>query len=313
MADHLLTKDQSSGAFSAARPPVLTVAAGAGDRITFETDDLAYAQMEEFGDLGKVTATINPVTGPVFVDGAEPGDVLAVTIHDIAMAEQGWSVSIPGAGALAGLMGPEFFVRRVPVRDGRVQLTAALDCPVAPMIGCLGVAPADREGSTVMPTLPSGGNMDLTDAGPGTTVYLPVQVPGALLSVGDLHAVMARGESTFVAIEIAGRATLSVDVVKGRTIRGPQLDTGSDYVCVGLGDPVQDSVQMAYESLFSVMVDEHGWDPQDAYVVMSALAHTELGGPTGSRDPDPLHPFRAVGAVTLARIATEVLRSARPR
>ena len=64
---------------------------------------------------------------------------------------------------------------------------------------------------------------------------------------------------------------------------------------------------MAYESLFSVLVDEHGWDAQDAYVVMSALAHTELGGPTGSTDPDPLHPFRAVGAVTLARIAKEVL------
>jgi amidase len=309
MTDHVLTKDQSAGAFSAAQPPVLTVTAGAGDRITFETDDLAYAQMEEFGDLAGVTATINPVTGPVFVEGAEPGDVLAVTIHDIALAEQGWSVSIPGAGALAALMGPEFFVRRVPVRDGRVQLTPALDCAVAPMIGCVGVAPADRDGSTVMPTLPTGGNMDLTDAGPGTTVYLPVQVPGALLSVGDLHAVMARGESSFVAIEIAGRATVSVDVVKGRTIRGPQLDTGADYLCVGLGDPVQDSVQMAYESLFSVMVDEHGWDREDAYVVMSALAHTELGGPTGSRDPDPLHPFRAVGAVTLARIATAVLRA----
>jgi amidase len=312
MADHLLTKDQAAPAFSAARPPVLTVAAGAGDRITFETDDLAYAQMEEFGDLGKVTATINPVTGPVFVEGAEPGDVLAVTIHALDLADQGWSVSIPGAGALAAVMGPDFFVRRVPVRDGRVQLTSGLDCAAAPMIGCLGLAPADRDGSTVMPTLPTGGNMDLTDAGPGTTVYLPVQVPGALLSVGDLHAVMARGESSFVAIEIAGRATVSVDVVKGRTLRGPQLETGSDYVCVGLGDPVQESIRMAYESLFSVMVDQHGWDPQDAYVVMSALAHTELGGPTGSKDPDPLHPFRAVGAVTLARIASDVLRAAPP-
>ncbi|SDT21871.1 amidase [Friedmanniella luteola] len=309
MSEHLLTKDQASAAFSAAQPPVLTVTAGAGDRITFETDDLAYAQMEEFGDLARVTATINPVTGPVFVQGAEPGDVLAVTIHDIALAEQGWSVSIPGAGALAARMGPDFFVRRIPVVDGRAQLTSTLDCAVAPMIGCLGLAPADRDGSTVMPTLPTGGNMDLTDAGPGTTVYLPVQVPGALLSVGDIHAVMARGESSFVAIEIAGRATVSVDVVKGRSIRGPQLDTGTEYVCVGLGDPVQESITMAYESLFSVLVDERGWDPHDAYVVMSALAPTELGGPTGSVDPDPLHPFRAVGAVTLARIAKDVLEA----
>ncbi|MET0695647.1 MAG: acetamidase/formamidase family protein [Propionibacteriaceae bacterium] len=309
MTDHLLTKDQSFSAFSASRPPVLTVRAGDGDRITFETDDLAYAQMEEFGDLAKVTATINPITGPVYVDGAEPGDVLAVTIHDIELGEQGWSISIPGAGALAGPMGPDIFVRRIPVSNGRVQLTDDLDCATAPMIGCIGVAPADRDGSTVMPTLSTGGNMDLTDAGPGTTVYLPVEVPGALLSIGDLHAVMARGESSFVAIEIAGRATVSVDVVKGKAIRAPQLDTGADYVCVGLGDPVQDSIVVAYESLFSVLVDDHGWDRGDAYVVMSALAHTELGGPTGSRDPDPLHPFRAIGAVTLARISKQVLQS----
>lgn len=313
MADHLLTRDQSFNAFSAAREPVLTVRAGAGDRITFETDDLAYAQMEEFGDLGAVTATINPITGPVYVDGAEPGDVLAVTVHDIELADQGWSISIPGAGALSGVMGADFFVRRIPVSGGRVQLTDTLDCSAAPMIGCIGVAPADRDGSTVMPTLNTGGNMDLTDVGSGTTVYLPVEVPGALLSIGDLHAVMARGESSFVAIEIAGRATVSVDVVKGRAIRAPQLDTGEDYVCVGLGDPVQESIVMAYESLFSVMVDDHGWDPGDAYVVMSALAHTELGGPTGSKDPDPLHPFRAVGAVTLARISQQVLTAARAR
>ncbi|MCW2810213.1 MAG: acetamidase/formamidase [Friedmanniella sp.] len=310
-AHHLLTSDQSFHAFSAGREPVLTVQPGAGDLITFETSDEAYRQMEEYRDLSRITATINPVTGPVFVTGAEPGDVLAVRIHDIEMAEHGWSISIPGAGALAEVMGPEFFVRRVPVADGRVQLTADLDCAVAPMIGCLGVAPAAADGSTVMPTLPTGGNMDLTDAGPGTTVYLPVQVPGALLSVGDLHAVMARGESSFVAIEIAGRATLSVDLIKDRTIRGPQLDTGTDYICVGLGDPVQDSIVMAYEALFSVMVDDHGWDREDAYVVMSALAHTELGGPTGSSAPHPLHPFRAVGAVTLARLATEVLRRGR--
>jgi len=308
VTSYLLTKDQAAGAFTAARPPELTVVAGAGDRITFETDDLAYAQMEQFRDLGRVTATINPVTGPVFVQGAEPGDALAVTIHDIELAEQGWSISIPGAGALARPMGPDFFVRRIPVRNGRVQLTDGFDCPVAPMIGCLGVAPADRDGSTVMPTLRTGGNMDLTDARPGSTVYLPVEVPGALLSVGDIHAAMARGESSFVAIECAGRATVSVDVIKDRRLRAPHVDTGSEYVCVGLGDPVQDSIVMAYEALFSVLVDDHGWDPGDAYVTMSALAHTELGGPTGSTDPDPLHPFRAVGAVTLARISTEVLR-----
>jgi amidase len=306
MTDHLLTKDQAHACFSAAHEPALRVRPGTGERITFETDDAAYAEMDRVRDLAQVTATLNPVTGPVWVEGAEQGDVLAVTIHDIELAEHGWSIYLPGAGALARPMGEEMFVRRVPVRDGRVQLTDDLDCAAAPMIGCIGVAPAAGDASTVMPSYVTGGNMDLTDAGPGTTVLLPVQVPGAMLAIGDIHAVMSRGESSFVAIEIAGRATVSVDLVRGRTLRAPQLVTPTDHVCVGLGDPVQDSIDMAYEEMFAVMVDR-GWSKEDAYVVMSALAHTELGGPTGSVAPDPLHPFRAVGAVTLARLARDVL------
>jgi amidase len=311
VTDHLLTKNQASGSFAAGREPALRVKAGAGDRITFETDDLAYAQMEQFRDLAKVTATLNPVTGPLYVEGAEPGDALAVTVHDIELAEQGWSVYIPGAGALARPMGSDMFVRRIPIRDGRVQLTSSIECPVAPMIGCVGLAPEGFEASTVMPSYVTGGNLDLTDAAPGATVFLPVQVPGALLSIGDIHAVMSRGESSFVAIEIAGRATVSVDVIKDRRLPAPQIETPSEYVCVGLGNPVQDSIDMAYEAMLSVLVDSYGWSKDDAYVVMSALAHTELGGPTGSVPPDPLHPFRPIGAVTLARLSKDLL-SQRP-
>ncbi len=304
---HVITKDQAHAGYSAAHEPVLTVDPGTRERITFETDDAAYAQMEELRDLTKVTATINPVTGPVHVRGAEPGDTLAVTIHDIEMAEHGWSVYIPGAGALARPMGKDWYVRRVPVRDGVVRLTDTISCPAAPMIGCIGVAPAAGVMSTVMPSYPTGGNMDLTDARPGSTVYLPVEVEGARLAIGDLHAVMSRGESSFVAIEIAGRATVSVDVVKGQHLRAPRIDTGDELVCVGLGNPVQDAIDNAYEDLFAVLTDEHGYSHHDAYTVMSALAHTELGGPTGSVAPDPLHPFRAVGQVTLARIAKHLL------
>jgi amidase len=306
-ATHLITKDHAHADYSVSHEPVLTVDAGTGERLTFETDDTAYAQMEELRDLAKVTATINPVTGPVHVRGAEPGDALAVTIHDIEMVEHGWSVYIPGAGALARPMGEDWYVRRVPVQDGTVQLTDRVSCPVAPMIGCIGVAPASGSMSTVMPSYPTGGNMDLTDARPGSTVYLPVEVEGARLAIGDLHAVMSRGESSFVAIEIAGRATVSVDLVKGKRLRAPRIDTGDELVCVGLGDPVQESIDNAYEDLFGVLTDEHGYSPEDAYTVMSALAHTELGGPTGSVAPDPLHPFRAIGQVTLARIAKRVL------
>lgn len=305
----LITKDHARAGYAPDVEPVLSVRPGTGELVTFETDDAAYAQMEEFRDLAKLTATLNPVTGPVRVEGAEPGDALAVTIHDIAMAEQGWSIYIPGAGALAGVMGEDWHIRRVGVRDGVVELADGISCPVAPMIGCIGVAPATGEMSTVMPSYPTGGNMDLTDARPGATVYLPVQVPGALLAIGDLHAVMSRGESSFVAIEIAGRATVSVDLVRGLGLRAPRVDTGDELVCVGLGDPVQDSIINAYEDLFEIMTGEYPFSREDAYTIMSAVAHTELGGPTGSVAPDPLHPFRAKGQVTLARIAKSVLES----
>ena len=156
--------------------------------------------------------------------------------------------------------------------------------------------------------------MDLSDAAPGSTVYLPVQVPGALLSIGDLHAMMARHEATFVAIEAAGRATASVDLLKSPSgslggLRAPRVETPRDVICVGLGDPVQDSVIMAQESMFEMLTQDHGYSAEDAYVVMSAAAHSELGGPTGSQGPDLIHPFRAVGAVTLARLSRGFLRS----
>ncbi|SDS17425.1 acetamidase/formamidase family protein [Microlunatus soli] len=308
----LITKERSRAGYAPDAEPVLRMQPGTGELITFETDDAAYAQMEELRDLSKLTATINPVTGPVYVQGAEPGDALAVTIHDIEMVDQGWSVYIPGAGALADVMGEDWYVRRVPVRDGVVELAEGISCPAAPMIGCIGVAPASGEMSTVMPSYPTGGNMDLTDARPGSTVYLPVEVPGALLAIGDLHAVMSRGESSFVAIEIAGRATVSVDLVPGLGLRAPRVDTGDELVCVGLGDPVQDSIINAYADLFAIMTEEYGFSQQDAYTIMSALAHTELGGPTGSVAPDPLHPFRAKGQVTLARIAKSVLDARGP-
>jgi len=309
VAEHLIPKDRATAGFSAGHPPALRVVAGAGDLVTVETDDEAYAQMEAARDLAAVTAVINPVTGPVFVEGAEPGDALAVTVHDITPGPQGWSIYLPGVGALARPMGEEMFVRRIPLHDGLAHLAEGLAVPMAPMIGCIGTAPAQGEASTVMPSYATGGNMDLTDVRAGSTVYLPVQVEGALLSVGDLHAVMSRGESSFVAIEVAGTATVSVDVVKGARLAAPRVDTGEEVVCVGLGDPVQASITAAYEALFSYLVDERGWDPGDAYVAMSAVAHTELGGPTGSTAPDPLHPLSAIGAVTLARMPHEVVRA----
>ncbi|MDO5747962.1 MAG: acetamidase/formamidase family protein [Actinomycetaceae bacterium] len=305
--DHFLSKEHGQTGYDASIEPVLRVKAGSGETIGFETDDALYAQLHKVRSLDKVTATINPVTGPVYVEGAEPGDALKVTIVDIILKDYGWSVSLPGAGALANRMGDETFTRKVPILGDKVRLTDTLFTPTRPMIGCIGTAPAQGTGSTIMPSFPSGGNMDLTDAAPGSTVFLPVEVEGAYLSIGDIHAVMARGESSFVAIEAEGTAVVTIDVVKGMNLRAPRIRTRDEWCFIGIGDPVQESIQRGYEDMFDFLVDYHKWDKEDAYVVMSALAHSELGGPTGSENPDPLHPFTAIGAVTVHRLPRRIL------
>lgn len=305
--DHFLSKAHGQSGYDASIEPVLTVKAGTGETIGFETDDAVYAQLHERGSLDKVTATINPVTGPVYVEGAEPGDALAVRIHDIVLKDYGWSVSLPGAGALASRMGEESFSRQIPIDGDTVKLTDTISTQKRPMIGCIGTAPGEGTGSTIMPSFPSGGNMDLTDACPESIVYLPVEVPGALLSIGDIHAVMARGESSFVAIEAEGTAIVSVDVIKGMKLRAPRIETPEEWCFIGIDNPVQQSIQNGYEDMFDYLTEDQGFSKEDAYVVMSALAHSELGGPTGSEDPDPLHPFNAIGAVTVHRLLKSVL------
>ncbi len=307
MTEHFLSKALGRPGFAADAEPVLRVRAGDGDTIAFETDEAVYAELHETHDLAGLRAPINPVTGPVFVEGAHPGDALKVVIHEIRLKDRGWSVSLPGTGALAGPMGDEVFTRRVPIDEAGVHVTDRHVLAPRPMIGCIGTAPAAGASSTIMPAHPHGGNMDVTEARPGSVVYLPVQVEGALLSVGDVHAIMAEGESSFVAIEAEGVAVVSVDVVPGLRLRAPRIETEDEWIFVGLGDPVQESIRRGYEDLFAFLVDEHGFTRADAYALLSAAGHSRLGGPTGSSDPDPLHPFAAVGAVTLHSIAKSLL------
>lgn len=305
--DHFLDKSHGKFGFSADVEPALRITPGTGERIGFETSDAVYAQLHEVQDLAQVTAGINPVTGPVYVEGALPGDALAVTIHEIRLKQHGWSVSLPGSGALQDLMGDEVFTRKVPIDAAGVHVTDRHAFEARPMIGCIGTAPAEGSNSTIMPSTPQGGNMDVTECRPGSTVYLPVMVEGAYLSIGDIHAIMAEGESSFVAIEAEGIAVVSIDLVRGMTLRAPRVETADEWIFVGLGDPVQESIKRGYEDMFRFLVDDNGWTKGDAYAVMSAVGHSRLGGPTGSGEPDPLHPFAAVGAVTIHRLAKSVL------
>ena len=192
-----------------------------GDQIVFETTDCFGGQITKETDRmgGLDWSRINPATGPVFVEGAEPGDTLKVEILKIALAEQAVILEAPGEG-ITGLAAKEESTKILRVAEGKVVFNSALSLPICPMIGVIGTAPEKEAVATGTPEA-HGGNMDCKKIGEGAVLYLPVNVPGALLALGDLHAVMGDGEVCVCGAEISGEVTVRVTVVKGRPLPLP--------------------------------------------------------------------------------------------
>lgn len=272
----VLTRDRRAFAFDPEIPPVLEVRPGAV--VVFEAGDSAYERLwrgESVEAIG--LETFNAVTGPVYVRGAEPGDAIRVDVLDVEVT-RAWSVWLPGFGGL-GRRTAELRVREVPLEGGRARIADGISVPVDPMIGCIGLAPARGRGSTFMPAYPWGGNMDLRELSPGATLELPVQVPGGLLSVGDLHAAMGTAEPTWVSLEAAGRATLRIDLVKSADLRFPRLRVADATICVGMGDTLEAAQQAALDQAYGLLTGGFGLEPFAAYAYASARVAMRLGGP----------------------------------
>lgn len=276
MADFTLKKEQRAFAFEATIPPVLEI--DSGDTVTFETGDAAYerlAQGEAVDAIG--LENFNAVTGPVVVRGGQPGDALKIEVLAV-QAERAWSVWLPDFGGL-GKQTKAVAVQQIPLRDGRAFITDTLSVPLRTMIGCIGVAPAEGKGSTFMPAYPFGGNMDLREMEAGTTLYLPVQVAGGLLSMGDLHAAMGTAEPTWVSLETSGRATLRISLMKKMKLNFPRLRVGSSTYCIGMADTLEKAQQIALDEAYDLMTLEWGLEPFEAYAYASACVDMRLGGP----------------------------------
>jgi amidase len=279
MADHFLTKEQRAFAFDASIPPVLTIASG--DTVTFETGDAAYERLyngETVQDIG--LENFNAVTGPVYVEGAQPGDALRVDIREVQV-RRAWTVWLPDFGGL-GRFTTSLQVKETPIRDGRVWISDSLSVPMQTMIGCIGTAPKEGKASTFMPAYPFGGNLDLREMEAGAALFLPVQVPGGLLSMGDLHAAMGVAEPTWVSLEAAGQATLTISLVKNMPLAYPRLRVGSETFCIGMGETLEKAHQVAMEAAFALLTGEMGMSPFDAYAYASARVDMRLGGPATS-------------------------------
>ncbi|MEP6801842.1 MAG: acetamidase/formamidase family protein [Acidobacteriota bacterium] len=233
----------------------------------------------------------NPQTGPFFVEGAEPGDTLAIRIEKLEPARNvGISSFFPGFGALNGtdrtaILGTElpetvwFYeidrvrgTARTRSRDGKL----AWEVPLAPFLGCLGVAPSGGEvRSTVVPDN-FGGNMDCPEVRAGNTVYLGVRVPGALFSFGDGHYAMGDGEIIGTAVEGAMNVTLTVDLVKGRATPWPRIENAEWMMSVGAGRPLEDAARVAFKDMIAWVREKTGLSEMDAYEFVSQNARAPI-------------------------------------
>ncbi len=263
--------------------PVATVKPG--DIIDTRTVDCFGNAIQKPGDtLAKVRGD-NPLTGPFYVTGAEPGDTLAVKILELTVdSDQGVGALAPGFGALNTTSYTPMLHAPVPekiwfypIDRARNEATfRALDStfstqiPLHPFLGCLGVAPALESRSSVVPA-EHGGNMDAPEASAGNTAYFPVTVRGALLFLGDGHAQMGDGEIAGTAIEVPMHARLQVDVIKHQTIAWPRFENAHEIMALGAYRPLDDALRIAFTELIGWIHRDTDLSELDAYQLLSQV------------------------------------------
>lgn len=226
----------------------------------------------------------NPQTGPLYVEGAEPGDTLIVTIEEIEPTESfAVTALIPRFGGLTGTSHtatldmplPER-TRILPIEGQSLRFSETITLPLEPFIGTLGTAPDLEAISSLVPGH-WGGNMDCVETRAGSSVWLPVYNEGALFFIGDAHARQGDGEVTGVAAEMSARITLRFSLRKQRSIQWPRLETKEHLMAVGSARPLEDAARIAWKELIGWMVEDYSFDPLDAYELLGLAGQMRLG------------------------------------
>ena len=275
-----LTRDQTHARFSSTIPPVLTVPSGAV--ISVETEEATDGQLSPESTVDEVAKVafdpIHPLTGPVFIEGAEPGDVLKVELLEIELGAWGWAGIFPGFGFLADEFDqPYLKTFRFEPGQEDVEFVPGVRVPLRPFPGVVGVAPATEEMLSTIPPRANGGNMDDRELTEGVTVYLPIFVEGALFSIGDTHAAQGDGEVSGTAIEAPTRILLRVEVLKGaRPIAEPQYEHEDFYAVTAFGETLDEAAKKATRYMVDYLVEERGLERQDAYVLASIAGRLKI-------------------------------------
>jgi acetamidase/formamidase len=258
-------------------PPVLTV--DPGTTVELEVVNASGGQLTRTSTTADVAgldfSRVNPVTGPVAVTGARPGDALVVEVLDIACDDWGWTANIPGFGLLAADF-PDAHLRLSSIAAGVVTIFDGLELASVPMIGTIGMPAAAPGPLPMVPPHRHGGNLDIRDVTAGSTLRLPVGVDGALLSVGDTHAAMGDGEVCGTGVETGAVVTVRVGVEAGRDLPaavvetdGRAVRTGPTLVATGVADDLWVAARDATRSAVDLVVARTGLSAVDAYLLCS--------------------------------------------
>lgn len=274
-----LSSEQTHNRFSSVIQPVLTVPSGAVIEVfTEEASDGQLTLSSTAADVATLDFDpIHPLTGPVYVEGAEPGDVLAVTLHEIQLGEYGWTAIVPGFGFLAEDF-TEPYLKTFAFEDGQsvAHFSDDITIPLRPFPGVMGVAPATEEMLSTIPPRANGGNMDDPHLVEGTTAYFPVFVEGALFSIGDTHAVQGMGEVCGTAIEAPMRIVYEVNVIKDQSMKEPQYETDDYYAVTAYGETLDEAARKATRYMIDYLVTTRGLTRNDAYALVSLAGDLKI-------------------------------------
>lgn len=237
----------------------------------------------------------NPITGPIFIEDAEPGDVLIVEMLDISLPEIGETSVMPGSGGLEGwLQLSPSLTKFSRIAKGKVIYETAsrgkIEIPVKPFVGTIGVSPESEAVSTIIPGK-HGGNMDVPDVCVGNKLYLPVAVKGALFGLGDVHAVQGDGEICGTAVEIPSTVKMKFGLLKNKKLDWPRVESPEELMTVSSAKPLEDAVRLAFLELVKLLQEDYGFERYDAYMFLSLTAKVRV-----AQIVDPL--FTAVAKIS---------------
>lgn len=269
----LLSNESVIYDFNKNHQPVKVVPSGATiEIVTFDCFE-NQIQSENTKIEGIDWNRVNPATGPIYVMDALPGDVLKVTIEKLEIGDQGVMVVGPDLGVMGHRL-KEMESKIIPIKDAKA-LFNDIEIPLNPMIGVIGVAP-EGEGISCGTPGAHGGNMDNKMVTEGATLYFPVFAEGALFGLGDFHAAMGDGEVSVSGIEVPGRATVKLEVIKGEPMSQPMLENDRVVTQISSAETLDQAVQQATELMIDRIGERTGMPISEVTMLMSAIGQVEV-------------------------------------